>query len=531
MENNNASPRIHRFLLSLAAALFALPLTAQEAGGPWFGLTMPPALEPAVAPVAIGARGPAPAVVPPGEAAATELAGSRLKADLDRIVAFSRESRRTRELGGDQFWGRVSGFPSSDDTVLWAAEQLRAAGIEEVRLQRIAQQPDAALWIPERWEVRLLGDDSFGEGSDDVVLETAMALAPATIPGGEMTAPVVYVGRASPAELQHVEVRGRIAIQHVTPQAHLVFERTPAVPRAQDLFARGAVAVITLVDQPGNAMVRDFSNCGGPCFNLGGQDSWFLRRVMDAATEAGNFDRLRLRLSLTAREHSGLEAYNAVAVIPGRESAETIVLNAHADAWFDGAGDNGDGLAVLLALGRHFARPENRPARTLVLVVSAGHHTSGLNGPRNAVSMNPDLFDRALLIFNLEHVAQRNIAPARFEFEDGYRQFSADSGEAPIVVGITNSSPALQAVFDAGVQRYGTNFMSTDSTMASGEGGGYRSAGVPIVTTMQAPPLYHTSGEVAEVISVPGMERMARFMAFFVKQVDAMSVADINAAR
>ena len=64
--------------------------------------------------------------------------------------------------------------------------------------------------------------------------------------------------------------------------------------------------------------------------------------------------------------------------------------------------------------------------------------------------------------------------------------------------------------------------------MASGEGGGYRSAGVPIVTTMQAPPLYHTSGEVLEVISEPGMERMARFMAFFVKRLDATERAQID---
>ncbi|MEX2468724.1 MAG: hypothetical protein WD396_03120 [Pseudohongiellaceae bacterium] len=42
---------------------------------------------------------------------------------------------------------------------------------------------------------------------------------------------------------------------------------------------------------------------------------------------------------------------------------------------------------------------------------------------------------------------------------------------------------------------------------------------------------FMASGEVREVISIPGMERMARFMAFFVKQVDAMSVADINVAR
>ena len=56
--------------------------------------------------------------------------------------------------------------------------------------------------------------------------------------------------------------------------------------------------------------------------------------------------------------------------------------------------------------------------------------------------------------------------------------------------------------------------------MASGEGGGYRSMGVPIITTMQAPPLYHTSGEVIEAVSMPGLERMARFLAFFIKAVD-----------
>ena len=88
----------------------------------------------------------------------------------------------------------------------------------------------------------------------------------------------------------------------------------------------------------------------------------------------------------------------------------------------------------------------------------------------------------------------------------------------------------LQSLFTEGVKKYGTNFMSTDSTMASGEGGGYRTAGVPIVTTMQAPPLYHTSGEVVEVISVPGLERMARFMAYFIREVDGADKVEIGFA-
>ncbi|MEQ8313384.1 MAG: M28 family peptidase [Gammaproteobacteria bacterium] len=509
--------------------LFSIHTNAQQATGPWFGLDLPPGLTPHSTPVAMGARGPAPAVVPPGEEDYLHLRGERIIEDVERIVGFSRQSLAERELGGDQLWGRVSGFPSSDRTIAWAARQLRAAGIDEVREQTIYQQDDASLWLPEQWELRLLGNDAFGEGSKDVVFETAMALAPSQIPGGNLTAPIVYVGKATAAELLHIDVAGKIAIQQVTPQAHLVFERGSAVPSARRLFAAGALAVITLVDQPGNERVRDFSNCGGPCFNLGGQDSWFLNQVMNAAAEDGTFEQLRMSMSLSSESHSELQAINAIGVIPGR-SNESVVINAHADAWFDGAGDNADGLAVLLALARHFAARDEQPQRNLVFVVSAGHHTSGLNGPRNAVRMNPDLFENAVLIFNLEHVAQRNIAPARFLFDDGYRQYTADSYEAPIVAGINNESAYLQDLFTEGTARYGTNFMSTNSTMASGEGGGYRIANVPIVTTMQAPPLYHTSGEVTEVISIPGLERMARFMAFFIDNVDQAARSLIGSA-
>lgn len=512
-------------ILSLPVYSFA---QAQGVDEPWFGISLPPALTPHSTPIALNDLGPALAVVPENEESFIELAGDRLALDLERIVDFSRQSRVSKELGGDQLWGRVSGFPSGENTIKWAAEQLQNAGIEDVRLQRFAQVDGAEFWLAEQWEVRLLGGSQFGTGSQDIVLQSSMALAPSSIPGGQLIAPVVYVGKGSQAELMHIDVRGKIAVQHITPQAHLVFERASAVPSARRLIELGALAVINMVDQPGNERVRDFSNCGGPCFNLGGQDSWFLQQVFNSAAEQGSFADLQMKLSLQSQSHTNLTALNAVAVIPGDSMNESIVVNAHADAWFDGAGDNGDGLSVLLALGRHFSKPKNLLRHNLVLVVSAGHHSSGLNGPRNAVRMNPDLFENALLIFNLEHVAQRNISRARFFFEDGYRQYTADATEAPIVVGITNESTVLQDLFRQGTAIYGTNFVSSSSTMASGEGGGYRDAGKPIVTTMQAPPLYHTSGEVLEVISVPGMERMARFMAFFLKQIDTLDESGIN---
>ena len=521
-------------LLGLAALLSATlaPVgwaQTETSETPWFGVPRPPEFEPHVAPAVIGQRGPAPAVVPPGEGEYLALTGAAIRADLERIVRFSRESRERREIGSGQLWGRITGFPSSRETIAWAAEQFRAAGIEDVELQSFDHARDAAFWLPLSWEMRLVGDPAFGPNSEDVVLTTAMPLSPSELPAEGLTAPLVHVGTASAAELVHIDVRGKIAVQHVTPQAHTVFERAPTVSRARVLFERGAVGVVNVVDQPGNERARDFSSCGGPCFNLGGRDGVFLETVMDRAAEAGVLAQLRLRLSLDTDQRSGLSAHNGVAIIPGTGPADdTIIINAHADAWFDGAGDNGDGLAVLVALARHFAGGAYQPRRTLVFVASAGHHSPGMNGPRNVVAMNPEMAEHAVLALNIEHVAQRNLTPARSLFADGYREFIADSGEAPIVAGVSNASPFLDDLFGQGVERYGTNFVSGPSTMASGEGGGYRSLGVAIVTTMQAPPLYHTTGEVLDVISTPGLERIARFLAFFIKQVDQAPLERIN---
>jgi Zn-dependent M28 family amino/carboxypeptidase len=290
------------------------------------------------------------------------------------------------------------------------------------------------------------------------------------------------------------------------------------------------VAVLNLVRLPGNERSRDFSNCGGPCFNLGGRDGWFLERVLDRASQAGVSDKVRAKLSLVAKAHTGLTAQNAIAVVPGTKGSETVLIDAHADAWFDGAGDNADGLAVMLALARYFAKPANRLERTLVFIVSAGHHTPGINGPRNFVRANPELAKQAALVMNIEHVAQRNFSPARTVASDGYRHAVADSGEAPIVIGVTNRAPLLEALIDRGSIRYGTNFVSEPSGMSSGETGGFVDVAAAKVTIIQAPPLYHTTGETLDVISTPGLERMARFLAHFIRESDKLPRAQINVA-
>ncbi len=57
---------------------------------------------------------------------------------------------------------------------------------------------------------------------------------------------------------------------------------------------------------------------------------------------------------------------------------------------------------------------------------------------------------------------------------------------------------------------------------------GWSTLNVAKVCVMQAPPLYHTTGEVLDVISTPGLERIARFLAFFVSAVEHAPRERIN---
>jgi hypothetical protein len=410
----------------------------------------------------------------------------------------------------------VTGFPSAAATAEWAARQFRDAGLKNVEVQRY--EASAPMWWATAWELRLLGRDLFGPGSGDVVLESALPTSGSDIPTGALTAPLVHVGDVTDAALPGVDVSGRIAVQHLRPASGAYSERGRTVNRAKALAARGAVAVVTVVEQIGNMHVRDFGNCGVPCFILGGADGAFLEAAMERAKQAGTLADLRATMRLEAGMRAGLTGQNAVGIVPG-ESEETIIVNAHADGWFDAAGDNADGLAVLAAMARHFARPERRPQRTLVFVASGGHHSPGLNGPSNFVRMNPQLTRTTVLIVNLEHIAQFHIRPAGWTVEPA---------EQPMNFGISNEAPLLADIARRGVVQYGFSINPTFSASVPGDLGGYAPLGVARVLAIHSGPRYHTSGDVAATISVAGLERAARFFTYFVTEAAKATRAELN---
>jgi len=481
---------------------------------PWFGVTPPPGFNADRPPAIIGTDyGPRPAAVPAGEEGHTTLRGDAINRDLQTIIGFAKWSRDTKEIGTGQLWGRVTGLPSGQKTMDWVEQRFKDAGIQLTERQWFDQTANASIWLPLSWEVRLHADPAFGPGSQDVILESAMPAAGTQLPASGLTAPVVFVGTARPAELRFIDVRGKIAVQHIVPKGHLFLERGPARDKAEQLIRRGAVAVFNIVDQSGNMRTRDIGNCGGPCFNFGAEDGRFIEEVLDAAEAGGASDKLRATLTLQSEDRRGLKASNVLGSVPG-DSDENIIINAHTDGWFDGANDNGDGLAVMVALAAHFAKPENRPARTLVFVGSAGHHSGGLNGPQNLVGLNAGIIAKNVMAINLEHVAVRQLNPARTD-TNGIRDMIADAGENFLMNGLSMRSAPLEGIIRSGGLRYGVNFVSAASTYGAGDN---PNVSGPVFQLIQGNPLYHTSGDTLATISTPGLERVARFVAYFVRE-------------
>ena len=495
------------FSLKLAAVVIAAA-TAASAATPtaWFATATPPGLQnpPQLASIGNPVRAPA-FKLPAGQTAEPEFAGSRIQRDLRAIVGFS----DAMEATGVQFWGRIAGYPSETAAANWFAAQLRSAGVKSVEVQTFdAAQP---FWRPKTWEVRILADPAFGPGSADVILRSAVPTSGSKIDGA-INAPLVFAGEAG--DPVRVDVRGKIAIQHSRPTTGAYSDRSKIVQSTQALEAAGAVAVFNWVEQEGNMHVFDFASRGKPAFNLGGADGAFLKAVLGKAGARP----VNARLTLDSEMATGLKAQNVIGVVPGL-STESVIVNAHLDSWFDGAGDNGDGVAVALALARHYAKAAAKPAKTLIFVGNAGHHSPGMNGATNLVRMNRPLLNTAVLVLNLEHVAQYQVRT------DPWR---VDPTEEPKNVGVSNMNLFLIDKITAAAARYGYTYNTMIDASVPGDLGGYAPLGVARVQGIHSGPLYHTSGDVVGSISVPGLERAAYFYRDFIDAVLAAPASLVN---
>src|SRR5207249_3948537 len=146
---------------------------------------------------------------------------------------------------------------------------------------------------------------------------------------------------------------------------------------------------------------------------------------------------LKVSLSLISEEKTGLTSANGVATIPGQSAATRIIINAHADGYFQGGDDNASGLSVLVGLARYFAK-QPMPKHTLMFVASGGHHGPG-NGPAALVAAHPELAHGTVLIINLEHVAYLDVVRGKTRATNNTGMtWETSVTESAKAVGVTN---------------------------------------------------------------------------------------------
>jgi hypothetical protein len=503
-------------LLAIVMCVAAASISAQSGrGGAWFGTPLPAAASDPRRPVMRydDVFAPVPVHFAPGRGRFDGLLdGAALKKDHQTIVGFSLESLNA----GDKLWGRRAATPSFMHTIEWATNELEAAGLADAKVETFAVP--AARWVPQSWRLQVVGDPAFGAGTQTVTLQSAFPQPGAATISGSLTAPVVYVGHGTDADLAGRDVKGKIAVVRVRPEPSLFGAGEQGV--AARLVENGAAGVINAIEGPGNAFYVDprFACGRSPCFMIGGADAWFLQTVIGKAANTGMLDRLKIEMSLTAREQSGLTSANGIATIRG-QSSRRIIVNAHADGYFQGGDDNASGLAVLVGLARYFAK-QPQPKHTLMFVASGGHHGPG-NGPAALVAAHPELEDGTLLIINLEHVAYLDVVRGKTRAAGNIgMSWETSVTESAKAVGVTNESPFLIDLWRRAPQCFGVATYQSAGPTVSGDLGGYRTLGVPMTQMIQSGTFYHSSGDVYESVPAEGIERAARFHAYLIEQVD-----------
>lgn len=509
-------PRWGLFLIYLVLGFLGCNGASSASEGPWFGVAPPEEHEAGTEPLAslFADLGMAPLGqhLPAAMDRYRDIRGEEVHGHVRDFCQISEESR----LAGDRLWGRIAGTRFERKAAELVRRELQSYGLKDVRVEDVPRSPQ---WWPLEWEVTLLGDPAYGDGTRDYVFTSAFPAEPSpSTPERGLEAELVYVGLGRPVDLVGRDLKGKIAVL-LSRVAQSTFAHSGrGVPPS--LVEAGAVGVLTLVNTPGNLLFK-LQGTGAPpvpAFTLGGEDGAFLEEVL---ARAGNDHRLRARLRLVAETREGWETQNTLGLLPGRGD-EYVVLSAHLDAYFQGASDNASGLATLLALARHFAAREEPLRRNLLFVATGGHH-AGSVGVQHVVDHYPEVLKKTVFDLNCEHTSAILVRS-----NDG-RSLTTANTESPKSVGITNASPRLTELLSTALDRYGVVVNSRVTTRAPGDAGRFARNGTPVVQLIESNYWYHSSGDTPETLTPRGLERTARAFAHFLDAVDKVSRDELEA--
>ncbi|HEX9919824.1 MAG TPA: M20/M25/M40 family metallo-hydrolase, partial [Pyrinomonadaceae bacterium] len=302
-------------------------------------------------------------------AAGLEQTSARLAGE---VLVNGRAMEYVRNLS-DKFGGRLSGSAAYDRSAEWAAEQFRAAGIKDVRLEPFQLE---STWTRGRAQARITAP------LERPLHLESLGWAPSTPAGGVRGEIYMlndlshdFIRRESP------RIKGRVVLLDLSvllKDGYAAFTRLVAAQRL--LRDAGAAAAIVGSAEPDNVLNAFNLNWGAslsplPLAQIGMEDAKLIQRLLAQSAVSVEFQ-------YENRTGGAAEDNNVIAEIRGRERPdEWIIIGAHLDSWDYGTGaqDNGTGCAMVLEAARAIAALGTPPRRSIRFALWGGEE-QGLIG-------------------------------------------------------------------------------------------------------------------------------------------------------
>jgi hypothetical protein len=422
-----------------------------------------------------------------------DIDGRRMKDILKEIVAISDRNRDA----GDAFWGRNVGTSGHAETQDWVEGYFRRNKLQNVSRKSFDLRPQ---WMPAKdWDV------SFTSDGRTFKLDSARpSQGMASTPPGGLELDLVWAGTGTAADFAGRDVKGKaVLIQDILTPGVLNrwITNEGAVQRAID---KGAAAVGIVYGVADNFALWEGTRTG-PGFNVGFEDGKVLRELL------GKEQPVKVRLKITSEMRAGLKTASVLGTLPGT-SDEDIIVIAHIDGFFEGALDNGSGVAVMMGLLDHFAKvPQAQRRRSIRFIGSAGHH-GGPGASWLHDSRETELAKTALMI-NLEHVA----AVRTKNWGSRLRMSTAVSPMRWWVYGSRNLLDIALASF----ARFNVGITADMDNGASGEMGSV-ARDAPSIQVITSPEVKHTEQDGVEWVPAHGLEQIGRAYARIIDEVNKL---------
>jgi len=420
------------------------------------------------------------------------------------VVELADISRRYRDAGHPKFWGRIMGTSSDVETNEWLAAKFKTIGLMDVRTQPIDLPPQ---WMPKSWDVTMTS------GGQTIHVDSAQPdYGDNGLPAGGIEVDAVYAGLGTEADFTGKDVRGKAVFVY----SMLGLTDQGGVRRASE---KGAAVVFEVSMLPGNMRYQAYpSGAKVPSFTVGNDDGTAVRQMIEAAKDGAA---PKLKVSLDIEKVPNKQTALVWGTLPGATD-ETIYIAAHKDGWFDGASDNGGGVASMLGLAEYYAKiPKAKRKRTLVFVGLDGHHNGpdGGVGRRWMVANKATLFPKTALFINVEHPSTI-VTQSRPRYYPGDEIAWANTYMPLEWYAGGKSRPELQKITWDAFRKFGVSAEFDPSpTPPAGDAGAFFRF-LPAVSASEYHSYFHTDWETPEMVPWTGLEASTRAFARIIDEVN-----------